>query len=285
MVTDACWFDYDMDGDPDLVVVGEWMNVSIYRNDEGAFKEITERCGLAETSGWWNCIRVADLDLDGDLDLLGGNLGLNSMLKASVQEPVELFLNDFDNNGIPDPILCAYSEGTSYPIATLDELKRQIIGIEQQYPAYADFGEQTISEIFGEEKVAQSLHKQAVLFESAVFLNRGDGTYETRPLPTEAQFSPVRDLLVDDFNEDGFPDLLLAGNNYSTRPSLGRQDASYGWFMVGNGAPEFKTVNPARSGFLMSGDARKLHLLEIEEKAYLLLMPNNGEIQLFKHGS
>ena len=145
------------------------------------------------------------------------------MLKASVQEPVELFLNDFDNNGIPDPILCAYSEGTSYPIATLDELKRQIIGIEQQYPAYADFGEQTISEIFGEEKVAQSLHKQAVLFESAVFLNRGDGTYETRPLPTEAQFSPVRDLLVDDFNEDGFPDLLLAGNNYSTRPSLGRR--------------------------------------------------------------
>ncbi len=285
MVTDACWVDHDLDGDPDLVVVGEWMNVSIYSNDQGTFTDITAASGLAETAGWWNCIKAADLDLDGDMDLVGGNLGLNSMLKASVLEPVELFLNDFDNNGIPDPILCAYNNGTSYPIATLDELKRQIIGIEKKYPDYASFGSQTSEDIFGAEKLAQSLHKRAVQFESAVFINNGDGSYETRILPTEAQFSSVRDLQTGDFNDDGIPDLLLTGNNYSTRPSLGRQDASYGCLILGNSALEYKAVKAEKSGFSIIGDTRKMHLIEIEDEQHFVLLPNNGKIQVFKHGS
>ena len=284
MVTDACWVDHDLDGDPDLVVVGEWMNISIYNNDHGTFTDITGISGLAETSGWWNCIMAADLDMDGDMDLVGGNLGLNSMLKASLQEPVELWLNDFDNNGIPDPILCAYNDGTSYPIATLDEMKRQIIGIEKRYPDYLSFGVERAEDIFGAEKLAQSLHKQAVLFESALFINNGDGTYETRPLPTEAQFSPIRSLQAGDFNHDGIPDLVTAGNNYSTRPSLGRQDASHGLLMLGNSALEYKAVIAEKSGFSVTGDARKMHLIEIEDEPYLVLLPNNGIIQLFKHG-
>jgi len=284
MVTDACWVDHDGDGDPDLMVVGEWMNISVYRNDQGTFTEITDDVGLGETAGWWNCIRAVDLDNDGDLDLVGGNLGLNSMLKASLQEPVELFVNDFDNNGIPDPILCAYNNGTSYPIATLDELKRQIIGMDKRYPDYASFGNQTAEDIFGADILAKSLHKKAVMFESAVFLNRGDGTYEPKPLPVEAQFSPVRDILADDYNGDGITDLLIAGNNYSTRPSLGRQDASRGLLILGTGANEYKKVLPLVSGFLAYGDARKMHLIEIEGEPYILLAPNNGEIQLFKYG-
>ena len=144
MVSDACWIDHDQDGDPDLVVVGTWMNVSLYSNDKGSFTDITASVGLGETAGWWNCIGTADLDMDGDMDLVAGNHGLNSMLKASVQEPVELWLNDFDNNGIPDPILCSYHDGSSYPIASLDELKRQIIGIDQKYPTYASYGGQTV---------------------------------------------------------------------------------------------------------------------------------------------
>jgi len=284
MVSDACWFDHDQDGDPDLVVVGTWMNVSLYSNDKGTFTDITASAGLGETAGWWNCIGCADLDKDGDMDLVGGNHGLNSMLKASVQEPVELWLNDFDNNGIPDPIISSYNNGTSYPIASLDELKRQIIGIEQKYSAYADFGSQTVRDIFGEELMAKSLRKQALLFESAVFINQGDGTYETRPLPIEAQFSPIRDFLVHDFDKDGIPDLLLAGNNYFTRPSLGRQDASFGWLLLGNGTLEYQTIWPSESGFLFNGDARKMHLIEIEGEAFLLGLPNNGTLQLFKHG-
>jgi len=223
---------------------------------------------------------AADLDMDGDMDLVGGNLGLNSMLKASVKEPVELYLNDFDNNGIPDPIICAYRNGTSYPVATLDELKRQIIGIEKRYPTYAGFGGQTAIDIFGQEKIAQSIHKQAVQFESAVFINNGNGTFTSRPLPVEAQFSPVRALLARDFSLDGIPDLLLAGNNYATRPSLGRQDASQGWLLLGNSTSDFRTLMPVKSGFCVTGDARNMHLIEIEDKTLIILLPNNGEIQL-----
>ncbi len=284
MVTDACWVDHDQDGDPDLVVVGTWMNVSLYSNNKGSFTDISSSAGLGETSGWWNCIGTADLDMDGDMDLIGGNHGLNSMLKASVEEPVELWLNDFDNNGIPDPIISSYHDGSSYPIASLDELKRQIIGVDQIYPSYASYGGQTVADIFGEDLMTKSLRKQATQFESAIFINKGDGTYETRPLPMEAQFSPIRDFLVGDFDKDGIPDLLLAGNNYSTRPSLGRQDASFGWLMLGNNSFEYETLWPAESGFSLAGDMRKMHLIEIEEEAFILTLPNNGTIQLFKHG-
>ena len=284
MVTDASWLDQDQDGDPDLVVVGTWMNISIFDNDHGVFTDITSASGLGETAGWWNCIDTADLDMDGDLDLVAGNHGLNSMLKASPEEPVELWLNDFDNNGVPDPILSSYHDGKSYPIASLDELKRQIIGVDKIYPSYASYGGQTVSDILGEELLAKSLKKQATQFESAIFINKGDGTYETKPLPREAQFSPIRDFLVGDFDKDGIPDLLLAGNNYSTRPSLGRQDASFGWLMLGNNSFEYQILWPAESGFSLAGDMRKMHLIEIEEEAFILTLPNNGTIQLFKHG-
>ena len=150
MVTDACWIDHDQDGDLDLVVVGTWMNVSLFNYDGGVLTDSTSTAGLGETSGWWNCIAAADLDMDGDMDLIAGNHGLNSMLKASAEEPVELWLNDFDNNGIPDPILSTYHEGNNYPIASLDELKRQILGVDQIYPSYASYGGQTVADIFGE---------------------------------------------------------------------------------------------------------------------------------------
>ncbi len=152
MVTDALWIDYDKDGDHDLILVGEWMKVCILKNENGIFTDATDAAGLSQTSGWWNCIRAADIDSDGDMDLIGGNLGLNSMLKASVNEPVEMYLNDFDNNGIPDPIICSYEDGISYPIASLDEIAQQIAGVKKKFSHYSDFGGKTVKDIFGRIK-------------------------------------------------------------------------------------------------------------------------------------
>lgn len=284
MISDACWVDFDQDGDPDLVVVGTWMKVSIFRNDQGSFTEHTDAAGLGETSGWWNCIECADLDMDGDPDLVAGNHGLNNILKASPAEPLELWLNDFDNNGIPDPIICTYQDGQSYPIASLDELKRQIIGIDRIYSNYASYGGQSVQDIFGEELLSRSMLKHAELLASAVFINRGDGTYETRILPMEAQFSPVRAIQPGDFNKDGIPDLLLAGNNYSTRPSLGRQDASFGWLMTGNEDLKYDVLWPAESGFSLKGDMRKILPLKLENESVFSCLPNNGYLQIVKHG-
>ncbi len=282
MVTDAVWMDYDRDGDPDLVVVGEWMKVNIFSNSNGYFTDVTATAGLAETSGWWNCIEVTDLDRDGDLDMIGGNLGLNSMLKASVKEPVEMYLDDFDNNGSLDQIICSYENGTSYPVASLDELTGQLAGLKKKYPMYSDFGGKTARDIFGKNVLEQSTLKKAVLFESCVFLNNGDGTFSISKLPTPVQFSPVRDILVEDANRDGITDLIVTGNHYAVRPSLGRYDASYGWCLLGNADRKYTALMPVESGLTITGDARKILPIEVLGKKYVVAAVNNGDLQVYQ---
>jgi hypothetical protein len=282
MVTDAAWIDLNKDGDMDLVITGEWMNVSVFRNDKGIFSDITGLAGLGETSGWWYGVCAADVDGDGNIDLIAGNLGLNSALKASEKEPVEMYLNDFDKNGSVDQVICSYQEGISYPFASLDELSAQIAGLERKYPRYSDFGGQTIKDIFGKNAVDQSIIKKAVLFERCLFINNGDGTFKISKLPIVAQFSPVRDIIAGDFNHDGTPDLVVAGNDYSVRPSYGRYDASYGWCLPGDKNNEFRGMMPVESGLAIKGDARKIRLITINGKQYLIAAVNNGELQIFQ---
>lgn len=282
MVTDACWMDYDQDGDADLIVVGEWMPVCILRNENGLFTDVTSMAGLDETSGWWNCIQAADVDSDGDLDLIAGNLGLNSMLKASIKEPVEMYLNDFDNNGSLDQVICSYQNGISYPIASLDELSSQIAGLEKKYPGYSAFGGKTAMDIFGKKTLDQTILKSAVLFESCQFLNNGDGTFKINKLPTAAQFSPVRDIIVRDFDMDGIMDLVVVGNDYSVSPSIGRYDASYGWCLLGDTSNGYKVLMPVKSGLIVKGDARRILPIEILGKHYLVTAVNDGDLQLFR---
>ncbi len=280
MVTDACWFDYDGDGDRDLAVTGEWMNLTIFENEKGTFSDATERAGLGQTSGWWNCIEVADLDGDGDEDLVAGNLGLNSILKASPEKPVEMYVNDFDRNGSLDQIICAYQDGISYPVASFDELAGQIPALKKKYKNYSDFGGQTVTDIFGEKKVGQSILKNAVQLKSCIFLNEGDAGFKVVPLPVYAQFSPVRDILIRDFNGDGKEDIVLAGNDYAVRPSLGRYDASYGWFLAGDGGINFKTKMPEESGLTIKGDARFVRVIRVGKEYYLLATVNDGPLQI-----
>ena len=284
MVTDACWVDDDLDGDPDLVIVGEWMEVTVWRNRDGIFTEVTEEAGLEGTAGWWNCVEAVDVDGDGDPDLVCGNLGLNTLLHASPKEPVELYVNDFDNNGTPEPLISSYSEGTSYPIATLDELNQQMPGLKQQYPSYASFGGETVRDIFGPELVEQAYHRKAEMFSSVLFMNNGDATYSRKELPAMAQFAPVRDLVGRDLDRDGHMDLVLAGNNYVVRPSLGRYDASYGWCLLGDGTGNFVSLVPGESGLKIEGDARKLGWILIDSKTFLLAAVNNGALQIFRTG-
>lgn len=281
MVTDAAWIDFDGDGDPDLVATGEWMNICMFRNDDGKFSDATITAGLEETSGWWNCIEATDIDKDGDIDLICGNLGLNSLFKASIKEPVTMYLNDFDNNGSLDQIICSYEEGISYPIAALDDLAAQITGIGEKFPNYKDFGGKTVNAIFGNDAIDQSIVKKAVLQESCLFVNNGNGTFQIRRLPVEAQFSPVRDILVKDFDHDSICDIVLAGNNYHVSPYIGRYDASYGWCLTGNSIQEFKALMPVESGLIIKGDTRKLLTIRISGKEYLIAALNNSGLKVF----
>jgi hypothetical protein len=282
MVTDATWIDYDRDGYQDLVITGEWMKVYIFRNDKGQFTDLTGASGLENTEGWWSCIRAADVDNDGDIDLIGGNVGLNSILKASLKEPVEMYMNDFDNNGTIDPIICSYRNGISYPFASLDDLAGQITGFINKYPKYSDFGGKTVVDIFGQKAIEQSLVKKAVLFESCQFLNNGNGTFSISKLPVEAQFSPVRDILVKDVNNDGKQDLILVGNDYAVRPSYGRYDASFGWCLPGDSTGKYKTLLPVKSGLRIIGDTRRIVRIKINGNQYIVAVVNNGDLQIFK---
>jgi hypothetical protein len=282
MVTDACWMDYDRDGDKDLILVGEWMKVCILRNNNGFFTDVTRKSGMEETSGWWNCIRAADVDGDGDMDLIGGNLGLNSILKASVKEPVEMYLNDFDKNGSLDQVICSYQDGISYPVASLDELISQMPFLEKKFTNYSDFGGKTAKDIFGKKTLNHSILKNAVLFESCLFLNNGDGTFEIKKLPMIAQVSVVRDILVRDFDLDGKMDFVLIGNDYSVRPSMGRYDASYGWCLLNDASQGYKSLMPAMSGLKIKGDARKILPIDVLGKHYLVAAVNDGNLQIFE---
>jgi enediyne biosynthesis protein E4 len=283
MVTDACWSDFDQDGDKDLIVVGEWMKVCILLNDKGFFTDATRRAGLDETSGWWNCVSAADVDGDGDQDLIGGNLGLNSMLKASPEEPVEMYVNDFDDNGSLDQVICSYQDGISYPVASLDELISQMPGFNKKYASYLEFGGKTAKDIFGKTTLTRSILKSSVLFESCLFINNGDGTFKISRLPMLAQISPVRDILVHDFNDDGRMDLVLVGNNYSARPSLGRYDASYGLCLLGDTGYIYKSLMPGVSGLKIQGDARRILPIDVLGKHYLVAAVNNGDLQIVRY--
>ncbi len=283
MVTDARWVDYDNDRDKDLIVTGEWMKICVYRNDNGYFQDVTSSAGLDNTSGWWYCIHEYDIDLDGDMDLIGGNLGLNSILRASSTEPVEMYLNDFDNNGTPDQIICYYQEGLSYPVAPLDELVSQMKGFNNNFPNYSDFGGKPVEEIFGRHILDQSIIKKAELFESCLFINNGDGTFSMVKLPVEAQFSTIRTIMVDDFNNDGINDIVIAGNMYNVRPTYGRYDASYGWYLPGAKDYRFKPLMPSASGLIIKGDARRIIKIKISGRRYLIAAINDEDLQVFEY--
>ena len=218
----------------------------------------------------------------GIMDLIGGNLGLNSMLKASAKEPVEMYLNDFDNNGSLDQVICSYQDGISYPVASLDELVSQMPGLEKKFTNYSDFGGKTVKDIFDKKSLNHSILRSAVLFESCLFLNNGDGTFEINKLPVMAQFSPVRDILVRDLDMDGKMDLVLAGNDYTIRPSMGRYDASYGWCLLSDADHRYNALMPAKSGLKITGDARRVLPITVSGKQYLVAAVNDGDLQIFQ---
>ena len=283
MVTGAVWAEVNRDGWPDLIVVGEWMPVRVFVGQDGGLVEGTAEAGLSRTEGWWNTVTAADFDGDGDEDLVLGNLGLNASLQAGPEMPVQLFLKDFDSDGRLDQVLTHVRAGVRYPVASPDDLIRQMPMLSRKYHAYAAFGAIRWEDLFTSEERAEAEVKEAFLFASSYAENDGTGVFTLRPLPIEAQFSPLQAvLLVDDYDRDGAFDLVLGGNFFDVTPRDGRYDASYGLLLRGDGDWGLAPVEPNMSGLVLKGQVRALRLMRGSGGARLLLSARNDDsLQVF----
>src|SRR6185436_10344056 len=216
MVTDAAWIDVDNDGVKDLVVCGEWMKLLLFLNKNGKIIDSSDHYFPDNLSGWWNRLQLADMDGDGDLDLIAGNWGLNSAIKVSQSEPAVMFYNDFDNNGSVDPLICYYIQGKSYPMASRDEMTDQMVSLRQKFPTYDSYATATIEDVLSPEQLKSAKQLTANYFETTYFENV-NGVFEARHLPLQANFFPVYGICTGDFDRDGKQDILLAGNTDHAR--------------------------------------------------------------------
>ncbi len=258
MVTDATWIDMNGDKKNDLVVVGEWMPVTVFINNNGKLENKTDSYFSKQYSGWWNKISTADFNHDGKPDLIIGNQGLNTQCKATDKEPAEMFYKDFDDNGSIDPILCFYIQGKSYPYVTRDELFEQMSMMRTRFADYKSYADAGLKDLFTEEELANVNHLKADYLQTAYFESGADGKLHEKNLPLQAQFSPVYTVTLMDYNKDGNEDVLLCGNINHARLRFGKYDANYGVLLQGDGKGGFTYINQQQSGFDLWGDVRSV---------------------------
>ena len=287
MVTDAIWTDFNGDQQTDLILVGEWMPVRFFKNDQGRFVNMQPSFSpeKVELEGWWSCIVSADLDEDGDQDYVLGNLGLNYKYKASAIEPFEVYCNDFDDNGSQDIVLSYYNQGELYPLRGRECSSNQMPFLKEKFPTYHTFGSADLEQIYGADKLAQSLHLKVSSFASVILENLGHEKFAVKPLPNRAQISSVNGIIVDDFDQDGFNDLLIAGNLFQSEVETPRNDASVGLFLRNNGKGDFIPSPPAESGLYLDKDVKNLSSIWLADgTAAILVGNNNNQIQLIRIG-
>jgi enediyne biosynthesis protein E4 len=281
MVTDAVWQDITGDGRQELVVVGDWMPITVFRNAGGRLARLDVK-GLAQSSGWWNRIVAGDFTGDGKVDFVIGNFGLNTRLRTSAAEPMTMAVKDFDGNGYVDQILASYDEHKSYPLVLRDEMIRALPPLKAKFLSYEEYAKATVDRLFPAADLADAVQKKAETFASSLARNNGDGSFTLVPLPSEAQLAPMFGILAEDVNRDGVLDLLLAGNFDGVKPEIARLSESYGVTLLGSKGGTFTAVPRLRSGFFVRGQVRDIVRVRERSGSRVLVARNNDRPLLFR---
>ncbi len=285
MITDAAWCDYDKDGRQDLVVAGEYMPVRIlHNNGKGKLEETTNTAGLENTNGWWNRIAVADINNDGYPDIVAANHGLNSRFKATEQKPVCMYVNDFAGNGATQQIVTCYNGDSAYPMLLRHDLVNVIPALKKKYLKYESYKDQTIEDIFTKEQLQSAVKLTANTMQSSIFINNRNGTFATKALPIQAQFSSMYAIAVNDFDKDGNEDIIMGGNFYESKPEVGIYDASYDIFLKGDGKGNFSALSAQQSGINIRGAMRDIMMMNVGKKKCLLVALNNAPVRMIDIG-
>lgn len=283
MVSTASWSDYDNNGKVDLVLAGEFMPITLFKNTGNSFENRTSESGLANTSGWWNTIVLSDFDNDGDLDMVGGNLGTNSRYKASAQEPLCIYAKDFDKNSSIDPIMCYYIQGENYIAHPRDLLAEQIAAMKGRFRTYRSYAEVPFKDAFLSKELEGALVVKATEFKSLYIENLGNGTFSHSQLSPLAQLGPINGILPLDVDRDGLLDLLVVGNNYAGDASIGNHDALIGLYLKGKGNGNFDPVPVNYSGFYVNSDAKDIKIVAgpEEDSIRILVSSNTDKLRSF----
>jgi hypothetical protein len=258
------------------------MPITIFRNKGNGKLERMNIRGLEKSNGWWNRIVAGDFTGDGRVDFVVGNLGLDTRLRATENEPVTMYVKDFAGNGFVAQILCYYSNGRLYPLILRDDLIKSLPYLKARYVTYKDYARQSVTDIFSANELADAVVKKANTFATSLARNNGDGSFTLEALPREAQLGPVYGMLASDFDRDGKLDLLLAGNFDGVKPEIGRMSASYGLFLHGEGKGRFTPIATAKSGFLVPGQARDIARIRTRQGERYVVTRNNDRPLVFR---
>ena len=282
----AVWVDIDNDKKPDLIIAGDWMPIRIFKNNGTSLTEITEQSGLSRLPGFWRSLAVVDIDHDGNLDIVAGNLGLNNPYHINSQQPAQMIAKDFDGNGVVDPIFCYWIKNSLgiYQLSSgisRDEWATQVPAIKKQFDNNAAYAKASMDQLFTKPAMDQSMVLNCAETRSGYFKNDGKGKFNFHAFPVMAQFAPVNALVCTDLNGDGNTDIIVAGNEYQTQVSAGRYDASYGLVLMGDSKGVFNALSPVSSGLIIDGDTKDLKLIHLPKQQLLLAAVNDEKMKAF----
>lgn len=286
IINSAIWTDFDNDGWQDLIIAGEWMSPTFYKNQKGKLVNITEQTGLKDMNGWWNSIFPADIDNDGDVDYVLGNMGTNIDYHPSKNQPLEVFYGDFANTGKSKAVFTTYILDNSgkknpYPITFRDDFFQTMPLLKKKFTNYQSYSVAQLNNIFSKATLEKAVHLTANTFQSCMLINKGNGQFIVKSLPPEAQFSCIYGILATDVDQDGNLDILITGNSHSNEVVYGWMDASLGLLLKGNGKGDFKPQSSEQSGLFLHEATRGIgSMYDSKGRKMIMVVANSDSLNI-----